>query len=224
MNCSEFDIGKKITELRKARGLSQEELACALHVSREVVAKWENGTRDLKTGHTIALAQFFGITCDELLQGVKAENVEVSREIGLSDAAINALIKKCAEAKRDNEQGWIDTYPKQELKVINFLLEHDHQVLNYIYQYLFGAYDSFMIIGDAQTADREDIVSSDILLCSRDKLDSGIIMNARQVQSAFMLSIQEGLMDLRDMAYPVNSVNINKPQKRVKKSRKLDNA
>lgn len=36
-------LGEKITHLRKKRGLSQEELAITLGVSRQAVSKWETG-------------------------------------------------------------------------------------------------------------------------------------------------------------------------------------
>ncbi|MCL2366660.1 MAG: helix-turn-helix transcriptional regulator [Oscillospiraceae bacterium] len=91
MSCSAIDIGKRVAKLREGRGLSQGELAAELHVSREVVAKWENGTRDLKTQYTISLADYFDITCDELLRGIKSENINTHEVTGLSDDAIDTL-------------------------------------------------------------------------------------------------------------------------------------
>ena len=40
-----MDTGAKVAELRKAKGLTQQELAGKLFVSRELVCKWENGER-----------------------------------------------------------------------------------------------------------------------------------------------------------------------------------
>jgi len=91
MSCSKKEIGDRIIALRTARGLSQLELAKGLHVSREVVAKWETGTRDLKTEHSVALADYFGVTCDEILRGVKSENVATEKRLGLCDKAIEIL-------------------------------------------------------------------------------------------------------------------------------------
>ena len=93
MLCSMFDIGKRIASLREKRGLSQKELAAALHVSREIVAKWENGSRDLKTEHTVALADYFRVTCDEMLRGVSSGNVDIHKKTGLSDKAVEMLAK-----------------------------------------------------------------------------------------------------------------------------------
>ena len=38
-----MEIGKTIQDLRKRKGLSQEELAEKIDVSRQAVSKWENG-------------------------------------------------------------------------------------------------------------------------------------------------------------------------------------
>lgn len=62
------EIGLRIQELRENAGLTQVQLAKILNVRREVVAKWETGLQDLKTVYTIKLADFFNITCDELLR------------------------------------------------------------------------------------------------------------------------------------------------------------
>ena len=88
MACAKNEIGLRIAKLREKASLSQKELAGKLNVSRETVAKWENSSRDLKTEHTIALADYFGVTCDEILRGVEAKNVNVNRRLGLTDKAI----------------------------------------------------------------------------------------------------------------------------------------
>jgi transcriptional regulator with XRE-family HTH domain len=85
------DIGARIKQLREKKGLTQAKLAKELSVNRETVNQWENGTRDLKTQYTIRLADFFGVTCDDILRGIKAENVDICAETGLSDKAIEII-------------------------------------------------------------------------------------------------------------------------------------
>lgn len=59
-------IGSNIKLLRRAKGVTQEELAEAVHVSFQAVSKWENGgAPDIDT--LPALANFFGVSIDELM-------------------------------------------------------------------------------------------------------------------------------------------------------------
>jgi len=62
-------IGKFITTLRKANGMTQKELADKLNVSDKTVSRWErdDGAPDLSVIPVIA--EIFGVTCDELLRG-----------------------------------------------------------------------------------------------------------------------------------------------------------
>jgi transcriptional regulator with XRE-family HTH domain len=86
-------IGDRIRALREAKGLTQAELAKEMFVKRETIVQWETNTRDLKTVSTVKLADFFGATCDEILRGVKAENLGTQKMTGLSDEAIDALMR-----------------------------------------------------------------------------------------------------------------------------------
>ena len=64
-----MEFNKKLQELRKKKGLTQEELAQALYVSRTAVSKWESGRGYPNIDSLKAIAKFFGITIDELLSG-----------------------------------------------------------------------------------------------------------------------------------------------------------
>ena len=59
-------LGAKIRELRKKRGISQEVLAQYLGVTFQAVSKWENGTAMPDVPLIPALASFFGVSTDEL--------------------------------------------------------------------------------------------------------------------------------------------------------------
>lgn len=67
-----MQVGKTITELRTARGMSQQTLAELLFVSRELVSKWENGTRcpDIPTAAKIAEA--FGVPAETIIDPADA--------------------------------------------------------------------------------------------------------------------------------------------------------
>lgn len=58
----------KLAALRREKGLSQENVADALDVSRQAVSKWETGLSNPSTENLIALAKLFGSSADELLE------------------------------------------------------------------------------------------------------------------------------------------------------------
>ena len=64
-----MEFHNKLQELRKQKGLTQEELAESLFVSRTAVSKWESGRGYPNIDSLKAIAKFFGITIDELLSG-----------------------------------------------------------------------------------------------------------------------------------------------------------
>lgn len=63
-------LGEKIAMLRKKEGISQEKLAEVIGVSRQAVTKWENRNANPDTENLIRLAEFFGVSLDELCKNV----------------------------------------------------------------------------------------------------------------------------------------------------------
>ena len=64
-----MEFHEKLQQLRKQRGLTQEELAQALYVSRTAISKWESGRGYPSIDSLKAIAAFFSVTIDELLSG-----------------------------------------------------------------------------------------------------------------------------------------------------------
>lgn len=64
-----MELNHKIQELRKQKGITQEELAESLYVSRTAISKWESGRGYPNIDSLKAIAKFFGVTIDELLSG-----------------------------------------------------------------------------------------------------------------------------------------------------------
>ncbi len=62
-----LETAARLTALRKEKGLSQEELAERLGVSRQAVSKWERAESSPDTDNLIALARLYGVTLDELI-------------------------------------------------------------------------------------------------------------------------------------------------------------
>ena len=64
-----MELHEKLQALRQQKGLTQEELAAQLFVSRTAVSKWESGRGYPNIDSLKAIATFFGITIDELFSG-----------------------------------------------------------------------------------------------------------------------------------------------------------
>ena len=62
-----MEFNEKLQELRKNKGLTQEELAQEIYVSRTAVSKWESGRGYPNIDSLKELAKFFSVTVDELL-------------------------------------------------------------------------------------------------------------------------------------------------------------
>lgn len=63
----ELTLGEKIRELRKAKGLSQEELAARINVSRQAVSKWETDLSLPDIDNIVQLSRLLGVSTDYLL-------------------------------------------------------------------------------------------------------------------------------------------------------------
>ena len=64
-----MEFNEKLQELRKQKGLTQEELAESLYVSRTAISKWESGRGYPGIDSLKAIAKFLSVTIDELLSG-----------------------------------------------------------------------------------------------------------------------------------------------------------
>ena len=60
-------ISEKIVHLRKLNGLSQEDLAEKLEVSRQAISRWEMGTAKPDANNILQISKLFGVTTDYLL-------------------------------------------------------------------------------------------------------------------------------------------------------------
>ena len=66
-----MEFHEKLQELRKSRGLTQEELAEALYVSRTAVSKWESARGYPSIDSLKEISRYFSVTIDDLLSGEK---------------------------------------------------------------------------------------------------------------------------------------------------------
>lgn len=66
-----MEFHEKLQELRKSRGLTQEELAEALYVSRTAISKWKSGRGYPSIDSLKEISNYFSVTIDDLLSGEK---------------------------------------------------------------------------------------------------------------------------------------------------------
>ncbi len=66
-----MEFSEKLQELRKNKGLTQEELAEALYVSRTAISKWESGRGYPSIDSLKEISKFFSVTIDDLLSSEK---------------------------------------------------------------------------------------------------------------------------------------------------------
>ena len=77
-------LSEKLDQLRKKSGLSQEQLAEQLNVSRQAISKWESGSAFPESEKLITISNYFGVSVDYLLKDeveddAKAENSEAGK-------------------------------------------------------------------------------------------------------------------------------------------------
>lgn len=70
-----MEFSEKLQELRKSRGLTQEELAEALYVSRAAISKWESERGYPSIDSLKEISKFFSVSIDDLLSGEKLVSI-----------------------------------------------------------------------------------------------------------------------------------------------------
>lgn len=76
-----MDFPEKLLTLRKASGLTQEQLAEKLEVSRQSVSKWESGQAVPELDKIVALSAVFDVTTDYLLKSSEIDDLSVKTEM-----------------------------------------------------------------------------------------------------------------------------------------------
>lgn len=112
-----MEIGSRIKKLRNSVGISQEELAAEIKVSRGNVGDWERGKAKPGADALVSLSSFFKVSVDWLLTGNEySENSNTRKyvqnnsplELTPSDIEIITKIKILSEKDRGKVEGYID--------------------------------------------------------------------------------------------------------------------
>lgn len=91
-----MNFNEKLIELRKSKGLSQDELGNELGVSRQTISKWELGQSYPDFQRLVLLSDYFGLSLDELVKGVDVQDV---RNKNLSEKQLSSIYEDISSAK-----------------------------------------------------------------------------------------------------------------------------
>ena len=86
-------LSDKIVKLRKMKGISQEELAEKLNVSRQAISRWEVGSAQPDSANILQLSKLFGVTADYLLNDDYESDYYVP-DIRKTESAAKNRVKK----------------------------------------------------------------------------------------------------------------------------------
>ena len=103
-------IHETIRQFRKARGMTQEELAIKLNVVRQTVSKWEKGLSVPDADMVIQLAELLGVSVNQLL-GTSADtdtNAQLSEELARLNEQLARKNQREKQLRQANQKrGWI---------------------------------------------------------------------------------------------------------------------
>lgn len=92
-----MNFNEKLINLRKSKGLSQEELGNELKVSRQTISKWESCQSYPDFQRLVLLSDFFGLTLDELVRDIDVQEV---REKNLNNEKLSSIYDDINEGKK----------------------------------------------------------------------------------------------------------------------------
>ena len=98
-------IGNFLSDLRKEKGITQKELADYLNVSDKTVSHWECDKYSPALSAIPLLAEFFGVTCDEILKGERkvTQESENTTETTDEETSCDEISFGCEPLTKDNE-------------------------------------------------------------------------------------------------------------------------
>lgn len=77
-------VGQRIREERERHGWTQSDLARRLHVSRQSISKWENGTAYPDIDKLVQLSDLFQVSLDDLVRGKKPAQLPQPKKKGMT--------------------------------------------------------------------------------------------------------------------------------------------
>lgn len=91
-----MNFNEKLIELRKSKGLSQEEFGQEIGVSRQTISKWELAQSYPDFQRLVLISDYFGLSLDALVKDVEVQDV---RDKNLSDKQLASIYDDVQKAK-----------------------------------------------------------------------------------------------------------------------------
>ena len=98
-----MNFNGRLADLRRKRGLSQEQLGYELGVSRQTVSKWELGQSYPDFQRLLLLSDYYEMSLDELVRGVDVGDVRALNE---SDKQISSIYSDVERGKEAALRAW----------------------------------------------------------------------------------------------------------------------
>lgn len=98
-----MNFNDRLTDLRKKKGLSQEQLGYELGVSRQTVSKWELGQSFPDFQRLVLLSDYYEMSLDELVKGIDVSDVRVLNE---SEKQISSIYSDVERSKEIVSRIW----------------------------------------------------------------------------------------------------------------------
>ena len=102
-------FSEKIVKLRKIKGLTQDEFASAVGVSRQAVYKWESGQSYPEVAKLLEIKMLFGISIDDLLdESFEVIMPEKKKRKRLSKAITEKIEEEVRAEEKEAEEAFIE--------------------------------------------------------------------------------------------------------------------
>lgn len=94
-----MNIGKNIKHLREQNGMTQQQIADLINMHRSNYSKVESGQRELSVGALCKIAQYFGVSLDDLVSG----NGEMPEEVTVEDKTLMEQVRLIQELEPEDQ-------------------------------------------------------------------------------------------------------------------------